>query len=154
MAGALEAREVPHQQLPAPDRPVDPQPRTVVDRSDRPPALPVLGQARGEVGVVMLDAHELHALALQRVSGGEVVRVQVVDHHLGLDREQRFEMGDPLAEGAQRLPVPQVADVVPDPCARALGQAERALELSAAREQRARRQRQGKARAARSRGSV
>jgi hypothetical protein len=29
----------------------------------------VLGQAGGEVGMVVLDAHELHALALQRVSG-------------------------------------------------------------------------------------
>ena len=45
-------------------------------------------------------------------------------------------MRDALGEGAERLRVAQVADVLADPRAAALGEAERALELGAAREQR------------------
>ena len=50
--------------------------------------------------------------ALERVLGRQVLGVQVVGHHLGLDREQALEVLDPLAERAQRLAVLQVADVV------------------------------------------
>ena len=72
--------------------------------------------------------------------------MQVVGDDLGLDREQPLEVLDPLGEGAQRLVVAQVADVRPDPRPRAPGQAERALELGAAgqdRPARGHRQRRG-----------
>ena len=87
---------------------------------------------------MVLHADELDALALERVGGREVVGVQVVRDDLGRDVEEPLEVRDALAEGAQRLGVAQVADVVPDPGARALGQAERALELGAAGEHAAR----------------
>ena len=54
----------------------------------------------------------------------------------GDDVEEPLEVRDALAEGRQRLGVAQVADVVADPRARALGEAERALELGAARQHR------------------
>ena len=57
----------------------------------------MLGQAGGEVRVVVLDAHRLDVLALERVLGGEVLRVQVVRDDLRLDREEPLEVLDPLA---------------------------------------------------------
>ena len=72
------------------------------------------------------------ALALERVGGREVVGVQVVRHHRGHDVEEALEVRDALAEERERLRVAQVADVVADPGAPALGEAERALELGAA----------------------
>ena len=98
----------------------------------------MLGQAGGEVGVVVLNGDRLDAVALERVPGREVVRVEVVDHHLGRDREEALEVGDALLERAQRLPVVEVADVVPHPGTAATRQAEGALELGAAGQQRAR----------------
>ena len=82
--------------------------------------------------MVVLHGHELHALAVERVGRREVVGVQVVRDDLRDDVEEPLEVRDALAEGGQRLGVAQVADVVPDPGARALGQAEGALELRAA----------------------
>ena len=80
--------------------------------------------------------------ALEGVAGREVVGVKVVGDHPGLDREQALEMLDPLAKRCQRLEVLEVADVVPDPGTAALGDAEGALELGAAGEQRRRLERQ------------
>ena len=88
---------------------------------------------------MVLHADELHALPLERVGRREVVGMQVVRDHLGRDGEQPLEVRDALAEGGQRLDVAEIADVVPDPRALAARQAERALELGSAREQRARR---------------
>ena len=99
----------------------------------------MLGEAGGEVGVVVLDGDRLDPVALERVAGRQVVGVQVVGDDLGLDREQALEVLDPLAERAQRLEVLQVADVVADPGALALGEAERVLQLGAAAEDRPRR---------------
>ena len=55
------------QQLAAPDGPVEPVAGAVEDRADRRPGDAVLGQARGQVGVMVLDADELDAVALERV---------------------------------------------------------------------------------------
>ena len=88
---------------------------------------------------MVLHPHGRHALARERVGGGEVVGVQVVRHHLGPDGEQPLEVTDALLEGAQRLVVLQVADVVRHPRPRPLRQAEGALELGAAGQQRPRR---------------
>ena len=101
--------------------------------------LAVLGETCGEVGVVVLDADELDALALEGVLRGQVLRVEVVHDDLGLDGEEAPEVLDALGEGAQRLVVLEVADVVADPGARAARQAERVLQLGAAGQERARR---------------
>ena len=84
--------------------------------------------------MVVLDGDVLDALARERVRGGEVVGMQIVRDHARLDREQPLEVGDPLLERGQRLGVLEVADVVADPGAAPAGEAERALELGAARE--------------------
>ena len=99
-AGALEAVEVADQQLAAPDRAVGAVAGAVVDRPDRRAALAVLGQARGEVGVVVLDADVLDALARQRVGRRQVVGVQVVGDDLRRDREQPLEVRDALGEAS------------------------------------------------------
>ena len=58
--------------------------------------LAVLGQAGGQVGVVVLDRDVLDALARERVRGREVVGVQVVRDDLRRDREQPLEVRDAL----------------------------------------------------------
>ena len=138
MAGALEAVEAAGQQLAAPHGAVEAVAGAVVDRPDRRPALAVLGQHRRQVGVVVLHAHVGDVLAGERVGRRQVVGVQVVGHDLRRDREEPLEVRHAHGEGAQGLLVAQVADVVARPCARALGQAEGALELGSAGQQLAR----------------
>jgi hypothetical protein len=84
------------------------------------------------VGVVVLHALQFDPFQLQRVLGRQVLGVQVVGDHLGLDREQASEVPDPLGEGAEGLVVLQIADVMGDEGVAALGQAEGVLELGPA----------------------
>ena len=99
----------------------------------------MLGEAGGEVRVVVLDRDRLDALARERGARREVVGVLVVDDDLGRDREQALEVLDPRLVGLQHLVGLEVADVVRDPRPRALRDAERALQLRPAGEQRPRR---------------
>ena len=64
------------------------------------PGHAVLGQARGQMRVVVLHADVLGVLALERVLRRQVVRVQVVRDQLGLDGEHPLEVRDPLARRA------------------------------------------------------
>src|SRR4030095_15154441 len=65
----------------APDRGVVPVSRPIEDQGQGRPGLTVLGDARGGVGVVVLDADRV-GLLLERPAGGEVVRVEVVGDQL------------------------------------------------------------------------
>ena len=87
--------------------------------------------------VVVLDPRQVHPVQVEGVLGGQVLRVQVVGHHLGLDAEQPAVVPDPLGEGAQRLGVLQVPDVVGQEGPVPLGQAERVLQLGPAGQHRA-----------------
>src|SRR5260370_894802 len=103
------------------------------DRAGR--VVAVVGEAGDDVGVVVLDALQVDAPVvgqLEGVLGGQVLRVQVVRHHLRVDVEQPAEVLDALGERAQRLGVLQVPDVVRDEGVVTPGQAERVLELGAA----------------------
>ena len=114
---AREAREPvksPDEQLPTPDRPVRSEPGAVVDRAHRRPPLAVLGQARGQVRVVMLDSDQPRLVTFARVRGGEVVRVKIVGDEPRLDIEHALEARDPLAERDQCLVGAKVADVLAD----------------------------------------
>ncbi len=134
VAGALEAAQVAAQDLPAPHRAVRAEPGPVEDRADRRAGLAVLGEARREVGVVVLDGDVLDAFARERVGRREEVGMQVVRDDRGRDREQPLEVGDAVLERPQRLEVAEVADVRADPRTLAAREAERALELGSARE--------------------
>ena len=94
---ALEAVEAADQQLPAPDRAVGAVPGRRRRSRRRPVRLAVLGERRRQVGVVVLDADEPDAVALERVLGREVLGVKVVRDDLGRHREQALEVLDPLA---------------------------------------------------------
>ena len=83
MARSREPPKAADEQLAAPRRAVEAVTRAVVDRPDRGPRLAVLGEAGREVGVVVLHAQMLDAVALQRVARRRVVGVEVVDHELG-----------------------------------------------------------------------
>src|SRR5262249_60486414 len=78
----------------------------------------------------------LDALPLERVPRGERVRVEVVSDRLRGDREEALEVLDPLDEAQERLVALQVADVVADPGSGAADEAEGALELGPAGEER------------------
>ena len=134
MAGPLEAVETADQQLAAPDRPVGAVPGAVIDRADGRATLPVLGQARRQVGVVMLDPDGLEVLALERIFGREVLRMQIVSHEFGAHSEEAGEVLDALGEALKRLVILQVADVMRHPRSRALRHAEGVLQLRAAGE--------------------
>jgi hypothetical protein len=88
------------------------------------------------VRVVMLHRDELDVLALERVLGRQVLRVQVMGHDLRGHREQAPEVRDALGEGPEGLVVLQVADVMGDERVIVRAQAERALQLGAAAEHR------------------
>ena len=90
--------------------------------------------------MVVLDADVADGVALERVLRREVLRVQVVRRRpRGATSNSRSKCAIPSAKACERLDVAQVADVVRDPRARALGDAERALELRAAGQDRQRR---------------
>ena len=113
-AAALEAGQVGEQELPAPDGAVGAEAGAVERHPDHRALLAVVGQAGRDVRVVVLDAGQVHAVELQRVLGGQVLRVQVVRDHLRFGVEQPPEVGDPVGEGPQGLEVLQIADVVRD----------------------------------------
>ena len=95
---ALELLEVAAQQLAAPERPVGSVTRPVEDERKSWAGFAVLGEARGRMGMVMLNAYEL-CILLERPLGGEVLRVKVVRDQLGFDAkhcEIELEVG---AEG-------------------------------------------------------
>ena len=85
---ALESVEVAAQQLAAPERSVGAVPGAVEDERQRRALLAVLGETRGGVRVVVLDADELCFL-LERPLRREVLRVEIVRDELGLDAEHR-----------------------------------------------------------------
>ena len=141
----LEAGQAGDQELTAPDRAVGPVAGAVEgnayyrpdDRAVRPPL-----SARQEAMCAWWCCTPCRsAVQVERVLGGQVLRVQVVRHDLRVDVEQPAEVLDALGEGAQRLGVLQVADVVRDERVPVLGQAERVLQLGAAGQDRARERR-------------
>ena len=80
----LEALEIAMEELAAPDRPVGAKARAVEDERERRALLAVLGEARGRVRVVVLDADERQALLLRPLRR-EVLRMQVAGDRLGLE---------------------------------------------------------------------
>ena len=137
-AGALVAAQVADEQLAAPDRAVVAESGAVEDRPDGRARDPLLGEARGQVGMVMLDADQCHVVALERVLGRQVARMKIVGDESRHDREGPLEVLDALAVGGERRDVLEVADVMRDPGVRSARDAERGLLLGTARQQRAR----------------
>ena len=127
---ALEPVEVAAQQLAAPERSVGAVPRAVEDERERGPLLAVLGEARGGVRVVVLDADELRVL-LERPFRREVLGVEVVGDDVGLDAEHREVEREVAAERRVRGRRVEVAEVRREERLAATRDAERALELGA-----------------------
>ncbi len=82
MGHSLEAPQPSEQDLSSPGGPVASVASPVVDGAHRKTLFPVLRQAGGEVGVVVLHAEGPEVRAIQRVLGGQVLRVEIVRHHL------------------------------------------------------------------------
>ena len=138
MTYPLKALQVTDQELAAPDRSVDAITGAVIDRCDRGAAFAVLGEAGGQVGMMVLDRDRLEFRTLERVLRRQVLGVKVVGDDRGLYSEQAREVLDPVAEAFKRLEVLEVANVVRHPRARVLCDAEGVLELGPAGEHGAR----------------
>src|SRR4029077_12544776 len=78
----------------------------------------------------------LDTLAVEPVARRQIVGMKVVDDNRGRDREEALEVVDALAVGLEGLEVLEVPDVVANPGAFPLGQAEGVLQLSPASEDR------------------
>jgi hypothetical protein len=120
--------EVRHQQLAAPRRAVGAQAQAVEGHAEDGLGSPVLGQAGGDVGVVVLDA-DRRQVEVGGELGRQVLRVQVVGHHLGGHAGERAQVVDRLQERPVGGKVLEVADVVAGHHRVALGHRHRALQL-------------------------
>ena len=141
----LERPQVATEELTAPQRAVRAVAGSVEDERENRVSTTVLGKARSGVGVMVLDADELHIAVLllgHSPFRREIFRVEVVRDHLRRHVEHgeiQVEIG---LEGVVRDLGVEVAEVGGEERLRATRDAERALELGAGRNQRARR-RQG-----------
>ena len=91
--GALEVREVADEQLAAPDCVVGAEAGAVEDCAHRRAALAVLGERRREVGVVVLDRHELDALALNMLTMIGLALSSSQQSHAEISRVRRHLFG-------------------------------------------------------------
>ena len=131
MPGPFEAGQVRDEELAAPQGAVGAVPGAVEGHPDHRAFMAVVGQAGGDVRVMVLHAAGVH-VEVESVLGGQVLRVQVVGDDLRVDAEQPAEVLDALGERAQRRRVLQVPDVVGYERAVGRRQAERVLQLGAA----------------------
>jgi hypothetical protein len=132
----LKSGEVSQQELATPQGAVTAETRPVEGHSQHWTSRTVVGQAGGDVRVMVLDSHEFHVSEIDGVFGRQVFRVQVVRHNLGRHVEKAPEVRYTVGERPQCLVVLQVADVVGQERVASTGQAEGALEFSAAAQDR------------------
>ncbi len=98
---------------------------------------PVFRHASRDVGVMVLDPDGLQAFflpALARITGSQVIGMQVVGQQLGLDAEELLDMGDPVPKGLQGLVIFQVADVMAEEGVVLTGEAKGVFQLPASRQ--------------------
>src|SRR5438132_11629222 len=124
-----------HQELPTPAGTVEAVTGAVEADADGGPPHDVLGQAAGEVRVVVLHGDPGQGL-LFSPAGRRVVGVQVVDEMPRLDAAQFAVPRDRLLPCAQRVRMIQVAQVMAEERAAPLAEREHRFELTAERERR------------------
>ena len=103
--------EVDVEELATPQRAVAPVAEAVEGDPEDALGAAVLGEARGDVRVVVLHAPQ-GQVGLERPLRAEVLGMQVVDDDVGRDAEQPAEVLDRLAERGVRGRVLEVAEVV------------------------------------------
>src|ERR1700691_1158309 len=81
---------------------------------------------------MMLDAYLLNVRHLERQLGAQILRMQIISHGGGRDAEELLHSFQRFAVKDQRLVVFQVADMLAQKDVMVLGEAECALEFSAA----------------------
>ncbi len=137
VAEALEVGQVGTQDLAAPRGAVGAETHAVERHADDRSGVLVVGQAGGDVGVVVLHADCLDVSRLGQRPGERrraEVRVQVVGHHLRTHGEQPAQVLDALLEGHEGLVVLQVAEVLGDHGPVVSADADRALQRRPARQ--------------------
>ena len=135
VADALEGGQVADEQLAAPHRAVGAVAGAVVDRAHGRPGLAVLGQARGQVRVVVLHAHELDARrARARTSSTGTRGAGRGRRRPGSTANSRSKCATPSAKERSVSQFRRSPMWWPTQARVALRDAERALELGAAGE--------------------
>ncbi|ARX88629.1 hypothetical protein SMD44_08116 [Streptomyces alboflavus] len=138
-AGQRRGGEAPHaptagqvgdEHLPAPQRAVVPETESVVGDADERPAHPVLGGARGHVGVMVLHRDAGHGL-LQGPAGGQISGVQVVCDGARDDPGESAQVRICLPERLVRGRVRQISVVRADVGHARVGEGEGVLRLRA-----------------------
>jgi hypothetical protein len=95
--GSFETVEVGDQELPAPHRSVGAVAEPVEGDPENGVGVPVLGQARGDMCVVMLHGPRLE-VKVESVLGRQVLRVEIMCDDLWLDPEQPAKVDRRLQE--------------------------------------------------------
>ena len=134
------ADEVRDEELAAPERPVVAHPQPVVGDAEERRRDPVLGGARRDVRVMVLDGDPtIRGEPGNGVLRGEVLRVEIVRDDLRLQGQEPGEVGQAVGECAVRGEVLEVAVVGRDVRPPAAREREGVLQLRPDREDRARR---------------
>ena len=126
---------IDQQKLSPPDRAVVAVTGAIPRDPQNRPALAVLGQARGYVGVVMLDGHH-RQFTLPGKPRRKVVGMAVANDSLGRDAEELAKVGDGLAIAPAGRGCCQVADVLAQENLPVPGQGNRRFEMAARRQKR------------------
>ena len=135
--------QVAAQELAAPDRAVGAVAGAVVDRARRALGSPCSARHGGEVRVVVLDADRRAGRGRARTWSRGTPGAGRGRRARASTANSRSKCAIAVGEGAQRLVVAQVADVVRDPRAAVAGERERVLQLGADGQQRRRGARRG-----------
>ncbi len=131
VAGAAEASGIAEQEFPPPDPTVGAVADAVEDHPDRLLFHAVFGQAGGQVGVVVLHRQPRQIATRFGVAGRGVVGMEIVGDQLRGDAEDLLQVVDGSGEGILDLGVLQIADVLAQISAIALGEADGVLQLGA-----------------------
>jgi hypothetical protein len=100
------------EEFPAPEVAVAPITRPVPSYADHWPLAAILRHTTGDVRMVMLNSDMWEPFQRPCIVAGEVPRMKIIGDGLRDDFEEPFEVLDALDEGAIRLIVLQLADVV------------------------------------------
>ncbi len=111
VADAREAGEIRDEELAAPEISRGAASGAVEGDADHGAGVAILGEARGDVSVVMLHGDRAEAAALGPLGRG-VSRVEIVRDGLGDDAEQMAQLRDELLEEGAAVDRGEVADVL------------------------------------------
>ena len=126
---ALEPAEVREHQLAAPHATVGPEACAVVCEPEDRAGKPVFGHRARHVRMMMLHRNGNASRAVPRITGREIIRMQVVRDYLRPHADEAFQLCDRLLESLVGLETVEVTDMRAEPNRISGAEAESVLEL-------------------------